>query len=73
MNRERYWKFRSKNDKWIIENKHCIDWTGSALWWKKNEVKKWNEIIKKTKGWKNEMKNINDNENTKERYRNDKW
>ncbi len=30
-------------------------------------------IIKKTKEWKNEMKNINDNENTKERDRNDKW
>ena len=30
-------------------------------------------IIKKTKEWKNEMKNTNDNENTKERYRNDKW
>ena len=28
-------------------------------------------IIKKTKEWKNEMKNTNDNENTKERYRND--
>ena len=30
-------------------------------------------IIKKTKEWKNEMKIINDNENTEERYRNDKW
>ena len=28
-------------------------------------------IIKKTKEWKNEMKIINDNENTKERDRND--
>ena len=28
-------------------------------------------IIKKTKEIKNEMKNMNDNENTKERYRND--
>ena len=34
----------------------------------------WIIIIKKMKEWKNEMKNINDNdENTKERYRNDKW
>ena len=30
-------------------------------------------IIKKMKEWKNEMKNINDNDNTKERDRNDKW
>ena len=30
-------------------------------------------IIKKTKEWKNEMKNINDNENTKERDGDDKW
>ena len=30
-------------------------------------------IIKKTKEWKNEMKNINDDEDTKERDRNDKW
>ena len=30
-------------------------------------------IIKKTKEWKNEMKNINNDENTKEGYRNDKW
>ena len=32
---------------------------------------KWIIIIKKTKEWKNEMKNINDNENTRDR--NDKW
>ena len=30
-------------------------------------------IIKKTKEWKNEMKNINNDEDTKERDRNDKW
>ena len=30
-------------------------------------------IIKKTKEWKNEIKNINDNENTKERDGDDKW
>ena len=30
-------------------------------------------IIKKTKEWKNEMKNMNDNEITQERDRNDKW
>ena len=43
-------------------------------------MKKWSKmkwiiiiIIKKTKEWKNEMKNINDNENTKERDGNDKW
>ena len=30
-------------------------------------------IIKKTKQWSNEIKNINDNGNTKERDRNDKW
>ena len=29
-------------------------------------------VIKKTKEWKNEMKNINDNEDTKERDSNDK-
>ena len=35
---------------------------------------KWVIIIKKKrKEWKNEMKIINDNKNTKERYRNDKW
>jgi len=30
-------------------------------------------IIKKTKEWKNEMKNINDNENTEERWQMIKW
>jgi len=30
-------------------------------------------LIKKTKEWKNEMKNINNDENTKERDSNDKW
>ena len=34
---------------------------------------KWIIIIKKTKEWKNEMKNINNDENTKERDSNDKW
>ena len=45
----------------------------------KGDERKWSKmkwiikIIKKTKEWKNEIKNINDNENTKERDRNDKW
>ena len=43
---------------------------GSDEKWSKME---WTIVIKKTKEWKNEMKNINDNKNTKERYRNDKW
>ena len=35
---------------------------------------KWIIIMKmNTKEWKNEMKNINNDENTKERDRNDKW
>ena len=47
-----------------------LDLYGDEKWSKM----KWIIIIKeKTKEWKNEMKNINDNENTKERYRNDKW
>ena len=42
------------------------------------DLKKWSKMkriaimIKNMKEWKNEMKNINDNERTKERDRNDK-
>jgi len=39
----------------------------------KRSKMKWILLIKKMKEWKNEMMNINDNDNTKERGRNDKW
>ena len=41
-----------------------LDLTGDEKW---SKMKWMIIIIKKTKEWKNEMNNINDNENTRER------
>ena len=43
MNRQQNWRIGSKNDKYFIEKKYYIDWTGSGVWW---NWMKWNEYNK---------------------------